>query len=307
MSQDFAFDVTDYHYPYHLGFEHVVIIAAEWHRDVVDVMVADAERVLREHGVGSVGVVRVPGCFELVQAASMLLTRKDQKARFACTTGVICLGCLIQGETPHFTFISDAVTSRLSDLALRSADTPLTFGVLTTLTHEQAVERVDGTYSRKGEELAVSLLKMLEVRNQLLVSDDDYDGLIQYDTDLQAGDLISLIRYMSRAGRDYDAAYLASEMGMERSEYAVLEDVMISSGILRYDSSGSGEVGSQVTLVNTLVDPDDDALREIIEQINDQQYELLRRDPLGLNAGREIDDGEGYYDTDEESGAEDEE
>ena len=73
---------------------------------------------------------------------------------------VICLGCVIQGETRHFEFISSAVAQGITEVSLKY-NKPVIFGVLTTDTHKQAIDRAGGKYGNKGEEAAYSALKML--------------------------------------------------------------------------------------------------------------------------------------------------
>jgi 6,7-dimethyl-8-ribityllumazine synthase len=74
---------------------------------------------------------------------------------------VICLGCVIQGETPHFDYICQAVAYGLTEVNLKSKK-PIIFGVLTTLNQKQALERAGGKYGNKGEEAALTALKMLD-------------------------------------------------------------------------------------------------------------------------------------------------
>jgi 6,7-dimethyl-8-ribityllumazine synthase len=73
---------------------------------------------------------------------------------------VICLGCVIQGDTPHFDYICQAVAYGITEVNLKTKK-PIIFGVLTTLTHEQALERAGGKLGNKGEEAALTALKML--------------------------------------------------------------------------------------------------------------------------------------------------
>jgi 6,7-dimethyl-8-ribityllumazine synthase len=98
-------------------------------------------------------VRQVPGSFELVYGASHMLEKED-------VDGVIVIGCVIQGETPHFTFISQAVATGIAELNVRSGK-PVIFGVLTTLNQEQALDRAGGKHGNKGTEAAATLVKML--------------------------------------------------------------------------------------------------------------------------------------------------
>jgi 6,7-dimethyl-8-ribityllumazine synthase len=74
---------------------------------------------------------------------------------------IICLGVVIQGETPHFDFICDAVSNGIANITIKY-NIPIGFGVLTTLDHDQALERAGGKHGHKGEEAAWTVLKMLE-------------------------------------------------------------------------------------------------------------------------------------------------
>ena len=156
MSEATAFDTTGGDYIIRPE-ERVVIFAAEWHSDIVEMMVKDA-------------VVKVPGCYELPQAVSMYfyaplnVTLAEPRERNSCSA--ICFGCVVQGDTPHFTFISEAVAQGIERVACSGVPFPVMFGVLTANTRQQALDRANGTHSKKGEEVAVALLKMLDFRNR---------------------------------------------------------------------------------------------------------------------------------------------
>jgi 6,7-dimethyl-8-ribityllumazine synthase len=79
---------------------------------------------------------------------------------------VICLGCIIKGDTPHFDFIGHAVTNGLTILQTQSS-VPIVFGVLTVLTEDQAVQRVGGSAGHKGKEAAQTALHMIALRQRL--------------------------------------------------------------------------------------------------------------------------------------------
>jgi 6,7-dimethyl-8-ribityllumazine synthase len=101
-------------------------------------------------------VRQVPGRFELVFGANRILENEN-------VDGVIVIGCVIQGETPHFTFISQAVASSIAELNIRH-NKPVIFGVLTTLNQEQAMDRAGGKHGNKGIEAAATLIKVLNFR-----------------------------------------------------------------------------------------------------------------------------------------------
>jgi 6,7-dimethyl-8-ribityllumazine synthase len=133
------------------------IVVAKYHDFVTDRLQASAIAALEKSGVGadSITVVRVPGAFEIPIAA-----------RHAAETGefaaVICLGCLIRGGTPHFEFIASAVSHGLASAA-GDTGVPMAFGVLTTNSVEEALERAGDGPSNKGWEAAAAAVEMASV------------------------------------------------------------------------------------------------------------------------------------------------
>ena len=130
------------------------IVVSEWNKEITDNLLQGAVETLLEHGVDEkdIYVRHVPGSFELPFGASTLLEKKKFDA-------VICLGCVIQGETRHFEFISQAVAHGIMNVSL-SEGIPVIFGVLTTDTLQQAKDRSGGALGNKGTEAAVTALKM---------------------------------------------------------------------------------------------------------------------------------------------------
>ena len=104
-------------------------------------------------------VKHVPGSFELTLGAQFLAEYDDLDA-------VICLGCVIQGETPHFTFICQGVTQGITQLNMEY-NIPFIFGVLTTNTHQQAADRAGGIHGNKGDEAAVTAIKMAALQREM--------------------------------------------------------------------------------------------------------------------------------------------
>ncbi|MBQ8704091.1 MAG: 6,7-dimethyl-8-ribityllumazine synthase [Bacteroidales bacterium] len=135
----------------------VGIIAAEWNPEVTNAMCQGAFDTLREHGVlkKDITVIRVPGTYELTTAANIMLDRTFVDA-------VICIGCVIQGETRHFEFICQAVSQGLTNVALKH-NKPVIFSVLTCDTMQQALDRAGGCHGNKGVEGAVTALKMIHL------------------------------------------------------------------------------------------------------------------------------------------------
>lgn len=137
------------------------VVAAEWNPGVTDALLKGAVDTLLEHGVteDKLMVLRVPGTFELSSAADMMLHYHNLDA-------VICIGCVIQGETRHFEFICQAVSQGITNVALKHGR-PVIFSVLTTNTMEQAVDRAGGKHGNKGVEGAVTALKMVAFHKSL--------------------------------------------------------------------------------------------------------------------------------------------
>ena len=137
------------------------IVVADWNPDVTHALLAGAETTLRRHGVSAEDIVvrHVPGTFEITVAAQWLAEYDD-------LDGVICLGCVIQGETPHFTYICQGVTYGITQLNL-DYNIPFIFGILTTLNHLQALERAGGKHGNKGIEAAVTAIRMATLQREI--------------------------------------------------------------------------------------------------------------------------------------------
>ena len=144
------------------------IVVADWNPEVTAALLNGALSTLKDKGVDQedIHVHHVPGSFELPQAASLMITGMDLDA-------VICLGCIIQGETRHFEFIAQAVAQSSMQLGIET-DVPVIFGVLTTDTHEQAKERAGGKHGNKGDEAAVAAIRMGRLHREMLPAMDDF-------------------------------------------------------------------------------------------------------------------------------------
>ena len=131
------------------------LLSTQWNKFVVDVMLENAERELRSQGVTQENIVKieVPGAYELPLAAKRML-EQDIDA-------VIALGAVIKGETPHFDFVSSSCANGLTRVSL-DANKPVLFGVLTTETEEQAIQRADPQQGNKGAEVAQSAMELLD-------------------------------------------------------------------------------------------------------------------------------------------------
>ena len=130
------------------------MVAARFNEHIVKRLVSGALRALTTAGVAddAVEVHWVPGSFELPQAAQHL-------ARSGRYAAIVCVGCVIKGQTPHFDFVAGQAAAGIQRVALETG-VPATFGVITALTEEQALERSGGEVGNRGEEAADAALEM---------------------------------------------------------------------------------------------------------------------------------------------------
>ncbi|MDH5396525.1 MAG: 6,7-dimethyl-8-ribityllumazine synthase [Cyclobacteriaceae bacterium] len=136
----------------------VAIVVSEWNSEITEALYSGAVETLLKQGILSENIIRkdVPGSYELPLATQWLANNVDVSA-------VLALGCVIQGETRHFDFICQAVAQGIMDVNLKT-NKPVIFGVLTTDTKQQALDRAGGKHGNKGEEAAWSALKMLNIK-----------------------------------------------------------------------------------------------------------------------------------------------
>jgi 6,7-dimethyl-8-ribityllumazine synthase len=129
----------------------VVVLAALWHTQVMDGLVAGAQRALADSEVNDVRLIRVPGTFELPVAAARIATQD--------VDAIIALGVVIRGGTPHFEYVCGAATDGLTQVSVRTG-VPIGFGVLTCDDNEQALDRagLDGSKEDKGYEATQAAL-----------------------------------------------------------------------------------------------------------------------------------------------------
>lgn len=138
----------------------IAIVVSEWNREITDSLASAAIKTLIANGVKEkhIDVEFVPGSFELTLGAQLMANTEKYQA-------VICLGCVIQGETRHFDFICDGVANGIMNLNIKH-NIPFVFGVLTTDTQQQAIDRSGGKHGNKGDEAAVAALKMIGFKNR---------------------------------------------------------------------------------------------------------------------------------------------
>ena len=131
------------------------LIVAEWNEEVTEALAQGAFSTLLKNGVKEENILKmyVPGSYELSFASQIFAQREDIDA-------VIAIGCVIQGETKHNDYINHAVAQGLTDVSLKY-NKPIIFGVLTPNTHQQALDRAGGIHGNKGDEAAITAIKML--------------------------------------------------------------------------------------------------------------------------------------------------
>lgn len=136
------------------------IVVSEWNDKITYALRDGAVATLIKHGASQndISVVSVPGSFELTLGAQ-LLAQKNLDA-------VICLGCVIQGETPHFDYICQGVAYGITELNIKF-NIPVIFGVLTTNTIQQAEDRSGGKHGNKGDEAAITAIKMVQLKKDV--------------------------------------------------------------------------------------------------------------------------------------------
>lgn len=136
------------------------LVVSEWNQEITFAMRDAAINTLIRHGAAKKDIIvkYVPGSYELTLGAQLL-------AETEAFDAVLCLGCVIQGETRHFDFICQGVTQGITQLNLIYR-LPVVFGVLTTNTMEQARDRAGGIHGNKGDEAAVTAIKMAALRKE---------------------------------------------------------------------------------------------------------------------------------------------
>lgn len=137
------------------------IVVAEWNIDITGVLLKGAYETLIKHGTKEehILVKYVPGSVELTLGAQFM-------AEYADLDAIICLGCVIRGDTPHFDYVCQSVTHGITELNMEY-NLPFIFGVLTTDNLEQAQDRAGGKHGNKGDEAAVTAIKMAQLQIEM--------------------------------------------------------------------------------------------------------------------------------------------
>lgn len=148
----------------HLEGASVVIVYTEWNDFIVNELVAGCERTLDQYKTKYTKAI-VPGAFELPFACKQIW--EQTKGTGAQPSAIVAFGCVIRGETPHFDYVCKAVTDGILQLNLE-LPVPIIFGILTVDNAEQATDRLGGAHGHKGEEGALTALKMISFQRQLV-------------------------------------------------------------------------------------------------------------------------------------------
>ena len=138
----------------------IALVVSEWNGEITDALRRGARETLLKHGVEGPDVIemRVPGSFELASGAQYLL----EQGGF---DGVICLGSVVRGETPHFDYVCQATANGIMQVGLKFS-VPVIFGVLTDDNMEQARDRSGGRHGNKGVDCAIACLKMVALKRR---------------------------------------------------------------------------------------------------------------------------------------------
>ena len=136
------------------------IVVSQWNENITEALLNGALSTLKANGVSyeDIRVMRVPGSFELTYAS--------QKMAKTGVDAVIAIGCVIKGDTPHFDYICEGVTNGIAYLNA-TLDVPIIYGIITTNNLQQAIDRCGGRLGNKGDEAAVTAIKMADFRRHV--------------------------------------------------------------------------------------------------------------------------------------------
>lgn len=140
------------------------IVVSEWNRDITEALCSGAVKTLRESGCLDDNIIirYVPGAFELALGARLFAEHTD-------VDGVIALGCVIQGDTPHFDYVCQGAVQGITQVT-QEWGMPVAFGLLTTLDRQQALDRAGGQLGNKGNEAAAAVIKMVSLQREFEIS-----------------------------------------------------------------------------------------------------------------------------------------
>lgn len=137
------------------------IVVSEWNTKITEALLEGACNTLEKHGAKQENIIitRVPGSFELTFGAKMMIEEAEVDA-------VMALGCVVRGDTPHFDYVCQGVTAGITSLNV-DYDIPVIFGLLTTDDMQQALDRAGGKHGNKGDEAAITSIKMIDFYRKL--------------------------------------------------------------------------------------------------------------------------------------------
>ncbi len=137
------------------------IVVAEWNTEITEALYQGAYNTLIKHGAKPENIVKeyVPGTFELTLGAQLIGDN-------CFVDAIIVLGCVIQGETRHFDFICQGIAYGITELNIK-LNLPVIFGVLTTDNQQQALDRAGGKHGNKGDEAAITAIKMVNLKQDV--------------------------------------------------------------------------------------------------------------------------------------------
>jgi len=145
--------------------QRYAVVVADWNPNITLALLEGALTTLIHSGVlkSNIKVVHVPGTFELTYAAARLVRENQNVLDEHKYNAIIVLGCVIQGDTPHFTYVCEGVTQGIALLNTLENACPVIFGVITTNTMQQALDRTGGIHGNKGVEAAITAIKMANI------------------------------------------------------------------------------------------------------------------------------------------------
>ena len=141
----------------------IAIVTSEWNSEITDRLLSGAKSALEKFGIPDKNIkcIAVPGSFELPMGAQMFIEESEPLPH-----AIICLGCIIRGETSHFDFVGNTVSQGIKDVGLKY-NIPIIFGVLTDDNKDQSLARSGGDLGNKGEEAGVTAVKMALLQRDL--------------------------------------------------------------------------------------------------------------------------------------------
>ena len=140
----------------------IVLVKTEWNAAITNELEKGCRKIFDELGMTNVQTILVPGAVEIPFA----IKQRNLDVKNGKPDAIIALGCVIRGDTPHFDYVCQSVMQGITQLNLM-LDRPVIFGVLTVNNDEQALERIGGAHGHKGEEAAITAIKMIQLNRQM--------------------------------------------------------------------------------------------------------------------------------------------